>query len=449
MQRLRLPEKPEFARSRPRVGVSLLTVLALGSAVAGCAQAPSYTEPAPSPLAYNMPAEALRTPEELDDLLAPIALYPDVLVALILPATTASHDVVEAAAFLKANGDPALLAAQPWDDSVKSLAHYPEIVQWMTDNLTWTLQAGQAFLLQPADVMRSIQQLRAKALAAGTLVNTPQQRVVLDGAEIRIVPVQSDVIYVPRYDPDFVYEEQLAGYGSWVTFGVGFPVGDWLNCDLDWDHQGIWVGDWQHVRDYRHPGWRNGGRGAGGDRRPPVGHPWQPKPGQHREPPHGADQARPPIDHPRPLPGAPEHGRRPSSPAPTPGRRPETQSANAQPAPRENAQPAPRPAVQPAPRPTLQPAPRATASPAPRENVQPVPRTNVRPDPRGYPPANQGRPAVQAPPPTSVFGGYGRGSDARDASQRGMSSRQEVQSAPAARSSPPSSDNRDQRRQPN
>jgi hypothetical protein len=418
MKRQRLAEKPVIARLRPQVGVSSLTVLALGCTLAGCVEAPYYDEPAPAaPPAYNVPASALRSPEELDEIFAPIALYPDALVALILPAATVSYDIVDAADFLRRNGDPAQLDHQPWDESVKSLAHYPEIVQWMNQNLPWTQQAGQAFLLQPADVMKSIQQLRARALAAGTLRNTPQQQVIMDGTEIRIEPVQPDTIYVPRYDPDTVYEEQAPGEADWITFGVGFPVGIWLNCDLDWDHHGIWVGDWEHNRDYRHPPWRdqdrNRDQGHDRDRRPPAGHAWQPKPGQHREPPHTPDRTRPPIDHPRPIAGAPAPRSQPSSPPPAPDHR--------------------------------------------REN----PPANVRPDPRGYaaPPAvNHGPPAAARPaaPPTSVFGGYSRGSDARDASQRGQSSRQQVQSAPAAHSNPPaarsepaSNDRSGNRRQPN
>ena len=132
----------------------------------------------------------MRTPEELDALFAPIALYPDALVALILPAATVPSDLNLAANYINAGGDPARIDAQPWDASVKALAHYPEVLKWMNENGAWTQQAGQAFLGQQADVMKSIQQLRARAVAAGSLKNTPQQQVqCMDRqASIRIIP---------------------------------------------------------------------------------------------------------------------------------------------------------------------------------------------------------------------------------------------------------------------
>ena len=152
-------------------------------------------------------------PEALNQLLAPIALYPDALVALILPASTVPSDVVLAARYLSSNGDPAQIANQPWDDSVKSLANYPDVLQWMDQNLEWTTQVGDAFLNQPADVMNTIQQLRVQAVAAGNLVDTPQQKIVKEETCIRIVPAEPDVIYVPQYDPEVVYVEPYEPYG--------------------------------------------------------------------------------------------------------------------------------------------------------------------------------------------------------------------------------------------
>jgi hypothetical protein len=155
-------------------------------------------------LAFSVHAQtpgAAYSPEQLDQMLGPIALYPDPLVALILPASTVPSDLALAASYLAANGAPGGIDAQPWDPSVKALARYPEVVKWLNDNLDWTQALGAAFAQQPAEVMKSIQQLRAQARAAGTLIDTPQQKVDLEGDDIRIIPAQPDTIYVPEYDP--------------------------------------------------------------------------------------------------------------------------------------------------------------------------------------------------------------------------------------------------------
>jgi hypothetical protein len=152
------------------------------------AQSLSPPPPAAEENASKLPQEAL------NQLLAPIALYPDALVALILPASTVPSDLVLAARYIASSGDPAQVANQSWDDSVKSLARYPDIVKWMDQNLQWTTQVGDAFLNQPADVMNTIQQLRARAIAAGNLVDSPQQRIVREESCVRIVPAELDAI---------------------------------------------------------------------------------------------------------------------------------------------------------------------------------------------------------------------------------------------------------------
>jgi hypothetical protein len=211
------------------------------------AQAPQ--PPAPPPVAAeNAPSKL--PPEALNQLLAPVALYPDALVALILPASTVPSDVVLAARYISSNGDPAQVANQSWDDSVKSLVRYPDVVKWMDQNLEWTTQVGEAFLDQPDDVMNTIQQLRAQAIAAGNLTDCPQQRIVKEESCIRIVPAEPEVIYVPQYDPEVVYVQPYAPYlGPALTFGVGFAVGSWLNYDCDWPRRRVCVGDWN-------PGWK-------------------------------------------------------------------------------------------------------------------------------------------------------------------------------------------------
>jgi hypothetical protein len=218
-----------------------------------------------------------RSAEQLDELLGPIALYPDALVALILPAATVSSDVVLAQRYLAAGGDVALIDDQAWDDSVKSLAHYPDVIRWMDENLEWTQQVGEAFVIQPADVMKSIQRLRARARAVGTLTDTPQQLVMLDDDAIRIVPAQPDVIYVPYYDPEIVYVERRTYYPDpFLTFGFGCSVGWWLSYDCDWHHRSIWVShrrhDWFDHHDWRHPVFP----GHPGYVSRPDRHPWTP-----------------------------------------------------------------------------------------------------------------------------------------------------------------------------
>ena len=117
----------------------------------------------------------------------------------------------------------------------------------MDDNLNWTTELGQAFLNQPQDVMDSIQRLRQSAFNVGNLQSTPQQQVINDGAYIEIVPADPQVIYVPVYQPDQVYYQTC--YGTpFITFGVGFTVGAWLNCDFDWGHHNIIVWGRDHPR---------------------------------------------------------------------------------------------------------------------------------------------------------------------------------------------------------
>lgn len=223
------------------------------------------------------------SPESLQQLLAPIALYPDALIALILPASTVPSDIVLASRYLAANGDPQNIPNQPWDNSVKSLASYPQVVTWMDQNLQWTTTLGEAFIAQQADVMSAIQQLRAQAQLAGNLVDTPQQRIVKENTVIRIVPAEPDYLYVPQYDPELVYVQPYSqDIGPLITFGVGFAVGAWLNYDCDWNHHQIYRGDWQ-------PGWNAGGYQNGGNQggnntvnvvniNQSSAQPWQPSP---------------------------------------------------------------------------------------------------------------------------------------------------------------------------
>ncbi len=203
-------------------------------------------------------ASARLNQQELAELLAPIALYPDALIALILPASTVPSDVVMGARFVAASGNLAIVDSQPWDDSVKSLTRYPDVLAWMDQNLDWTASVGEAFMDQPADVMNAIQALRAQARAAGSLIDTPEQKVVVEEQYIRIIPADPEIIYVPRYDPQVVYVESYTP--SIISFGVGFAVGSWLNYDFDWGQRCVYRGNW---RGWSHNNWNNGWRGGG------------------------------------------------------------------------------------------------------------------------------------------------------------------------------------------
>ena len=211
--------------------------------------------PAPAPAATAQPEQARLTSAQLDELLSPIALYPDPLIALVLPASTFPTDVVMAARYLKAGGDPQAVESQPWDDSVKALARYPEVVKWMDENLAWTRQLGEVFAFQPADVLTATQRLRAAARAAGNLTDTPQQTVVVEREVIRIVPAQPDVIYVPVYDPVYVYRPRIVHHyyhpGPIIRFSSGYRAGFWLSYHCDWNYRTVLV----IGRPHRHEVW--------------------------------------------------------------------------------------------------------------------------------------------------------------------------------------------------
>lgn len=239
-----------------------------------------------SPLAAQESADAVpipaRTPAELSELLGPIALYPDALVALILPASTAPLDIVLCTRQVTANRPLDELQAESWDPSVKALAHYPDTLRWLDENLEWTTQVGNAFIEQPVQVMETIQELRATARALGNLVDTPEQRIVLDDSAIRIIPTQPDSIYIPRYDPLVVYVQRPTT-SPLLIFSTGYLVGSWLNYDWDWRRHRLYRGDWNKGWDYH----RDRSRGDGDNDRYINNHltnsqEWRPDPVRHR-----------------------------------------------------------------------------------------------------------------------------------------------------------------------
>jgi hypothetical protein len=181
----------------------------------------------------------IRSPEELDQLVGPIALYPDPLIAEILPAATFPTEIVSADRYISQGGDPNQAANEDWDPSVQGLTHYPTLLKWMDDNITWTTQLGQAFASQQSDVMTAIQGLRAQAQNLGNLPTTPQETVSDDNGDIEIEPANPDDMWIPDYPVDTIYDQP----GIFCTFGPVLPIGVWLVFDWNWhDHHLIWWG---------------------------------------------------------------------------------------------------------------------------------------------------------------------------------------------------------------
>ena len=232
-----------------------LVVALLAAAVPALAQ-----QQAPAPAAQGAPATAAAkafSQQELDELLAPIALYPDALLAQVLMASTYPLQVVEAARWQKANAtlkDKALedaLQKQDWDPAVKSLTAVPQVLTMMNEKLDWTQKLGDAFLAQQADIMKTTQNLRAKAQAAGNLKSTPEQTVKAEKEGDKTVYIiespKPEVVYVPTYNPATVYGTWWYPYpppyyyyppgyvygGAGLAFATGVVVGAaiWGNCN--------------------------------------------------------------------------------------------------------------------------------------------------------------------------------------------------------------------------
>jgi len=189
--------------------------------------------PAQIPVMYPTPQVTLRSAAELDEMLAPIALYPDPLLAELLPAATYPADIVLADRFFMGGGDPGLIDEQPWDPSVKALARYLDVLKWLDDNLSWTVVVGQAFLYQPQDVMDSIQRLRARAMETGSLQVTQGVNVISEDGLIEILPSEPEVIYVPVYQSEVIYIHASSSPHR-VSWRGPFKMGVWLNHDCDW-----------------------------------------------------------------------------------------------------------------------------------------------------------------------------------------------------------------------
>jgi hypothetical protein len=223
----------------------------------------------------------------LDQLVAPIALYPDSLVAQILAASSHPAEVVEATRWLRQNSGlqgQALaqeVDQQTWDPSVKALTQFPSVLQNMNKNLSWTSALGDAYASNQQGVLDAVQTMRQRAQSAGNLKSTAQQTVTTNGQTIAVEPANPGLVYVPEYDPWLAYGTPLAAYPYWapfpglyidepgVLFGLGFRVGLFAGYRWGWQH---WGADWNgHRLTYDHAAFMPHGRGLVDRNRSPSG----------------------------------------------------------------------------------------------------------------------------------------------------------------------------------
>jgi Protein of unknown function (DUF3300) len=202
-----------------------------------------FTMLAPAARAQDNPSDEPFSPDQLDNLTAPIALYPDPLLAQVLVAATFPDQIDEASRFVRDDPNPNDIDDQPWDISVKAVAHYPTVLEMMADKLDWTTSLGQAYVSQSTDVMEAVQRLRAEARSAGNLVTTPEMEVVDSGGAIEVWPAQPEYIYVPVYNPALVFFSPAP-----LFFRTRFLIGAWLNVDFDWREHHVFYHGWEAGR---------------------------------------------------------------------------------------------------------------------------------------------------------------------------------------------------------
>ncbi len=231
-------------------------------------------------------------PEQLDSLVAPIALYPDDLLAQTLAASTYPLEVIQLKQWMEKNKnlkDKALVdavAKQPWDPSVQSMAVFPEVVKRLGDDIQWTLDLGNAVLAQESEVMDAVQRMRKKAVDKGTLKSGEQQKVetqVIENKEVIVIqPANPQVIYVPAYDPVVIWGPPVYPYppiyypyyypgAAFVSFGVGFMWGAfwggmWGHCG--WGGSNININVNNNFNRVEHHGGNRGDGNRGGGNRP-------------------------------------------------------------------------------------------------------------------------------------------------------------------------------------
>lgn len=275
--------------------MKVLAALLLTTGLLLTAGHPAAAQAQPAPAATPSSSQQLLKPEELDALLAPVALYPDALLASVIMASTYPLEVVQADRWAQSNknlkGDDLAKAAtaQGWDNSVVSLVSTPSVLTMMSTKLDWTQKLGDAVLAQQTDVMDAVQRLRAKADANNKLTTTKEQKVTktTQGSRqvITIEPAQPNTVYVPYYDPGVVYGDwaypayppYAFPYAGWVpgaaiatglAFGAGVAMGAWAwnkwGGGFNWGNNNINVNrntninnignnnNWSHNVDHRH-----------------------------------------------------------------------------------------------------------------------------------------------------------------------------------------------------
>ena len=251
-------------------------------------------QPAPAAPQGDTEQPAPLSAKDLQQLVAPIALYPDALVAQVLGAATFPDQVAAASVWVDQNksltGDKLMKAvdAQPWDPSVKALTQFPTVLDDLAKNLSWTSSLGEAYHLQSADVMKAVQTLRAQAKAAGNLKSGSQITVVQESPQtIVIQPTNPQVVYVPQYNPTVVYGTPYAppGYSTaavvttgLLAFGAGIAIGAMMNnscCgwgysywNCNWHGGAVYYGGGAY---YGNTAWRGGAYGSSATAYGPYG----------------------------------------------------------------------------------------------------------------------------------------------------------------------------------
>jgi hypothetical protein len=246
---------------------SLVVLSSIAFGMAGHAFADQDNPAVPPPS-----ASIQRTPAELQQLVAPIALYPDALVAQILAGATHIAEVVAADRWMESHAElqggelAAQVDQQVWDASVKALTGFPAVLEDMDQNVVWTSSLGDAYRSQPQQVMAAIQTMRQRASTAGNLQANQQQTVTTDDGSISILPADPGMVYVPEYDPSLAYGAPVALWPGWypdpdlyldgpgIVFGVGFDLGyfggygwGWHHWRPDWHHRAVWFNGGQYV----------------------------------------------------------------------------------------------------------------------------------------------------------------------------------------------------------
>jgi len=199
--------------------------------------APSYTVENPAPQVQAL------TEQQVADMTASIALYPDPLLAAMLPAATYPDQLADAQRWLDGTPRPDELSIQnlPYEPPIKTLLHYPDVLRLMSSHLDWTQALGAAFVYQPQDVMNSIQRWRSIAQAQGYLQSTPQQQVIATGPSIEILPPSPEVVYVPVYDPGVIFSGRPIYGRPPIDYRECGPGGGWLDFGLDWRDREVLV----------------------------------------------------------------------------------------------------------------------------------------------------------------------------------------------------------------